>query len=571
MLLMATEASAQRTIVAGDTDGDGVLTIGDVTSLVNMVLGNMPRQEINIAGQEYVDLGLPSGTLWATCNIGASSPEQYGNFFAWGETVPYGTDGKTIFNWSTYKYCNGTEDSMTKYCTIDRYSISDVPDRITELEPVDDAATGNWGLEWRMPSYARFEELRNDQYTTWPPESLNNVNGIRVTSKTNNKSIFLPMTGYRLEGASSQAGEDGAYWSRTLNSDYPYSAMRLYFGSGDMGIRSALGPRYYGQAIRPVKQTVSLTPRVDNTTLAGQTWHRPGGVTVVFNADGTTTYLNATTYEYRPSTRMLTLYDGTGTAIKDLWVTEMNDEYMIVADPSEQTFTRYDANVIDRSGMIDGRMYVDLDLPSGTLWATCNVGASSPEEHGEYFAWEETSPKSNYNWDTYKYYQASFAENGYWTNMTTKYCNYSNQGSAYVDYPYNDDLLELEVSDDAAHKYWGANWCMPTEQQILELFYEGHTTLEETSVNGVSGIRFTSVHNGNSIFLPAVGRYIGSEFDAIGVDGYMNTKPVGNYWSHTRGSTSERGISMNFTSDGQFYPSNGHSRCNGYSIRPVRR
>ena len=93
---------------------------------------------------EWVDLGLPSGTLWATCNVGANSPEEYGDYFAWGETTT-----KSSYSWSTYKYCKGSSSTMTKYCTSSYYG---TVDNKTELEPSDDAATANWGSEWQMPS-----------------------------------------------------------------------------------------------------------------------------------------------------------------------------------------------------------------------------------------------------------------------------------------------------------------------------------------------------------------------------------------------------------------------------------
>ena len=133
-----------------------------------------------IDGHDYVDLGLPSGTLWATCNIGADSPEDYGLYFAWGETVPYGgtdesnamnysyasTYTKTYYDWSTYKFCNGLSSTMTKYCSNSSYGNNGFTDTLTELVPEDDAATANWGSEWCMPTIEQFMELINEDYTT---------------------------------------------------------------------------------------------------------------------------------------------------------------------------------------------------------------------------------------------------------------------------------------------------------------------------------------------------------------------------------------------------------------------
>ena len=97
---------------------------------------------------EYVDLGLPSGTQWATMNIGANAPEEYGDYFAWGETEP-----KDYYDWGTYKWCMGNYNTMTKYCTISGYGYNGFNDGKTELDPEDDAATAAWGAGWRMPSF----------------------------------------------------------------------------------------------------------------------------------------------------------------------------------------------------------------------------------------------------------------------------------------------------------------------------------------------------------------------------------------------------------------------------------
>ena len=113
---------------------------------------NVDDVEVNIIdGHEYVDLDLPSGTLWATCNVGAEKPEEYGDYFAWGETKT-----KENYDWSTYKWCNGSEYELTKYCVSGRYG---TVDNKTELLPEDDAATANWGSNWCMPTVEQIEEL----------------------------------------------------------------------------------------------------------------------------------------------------------------------------------------------------------------------------------------------------------------------------------------------------------------------------------------------------------------------------------------------------------------------------
>ena len=110
----------------------------------------------------YVDLGLPSGTLWATCNVGANFPEEYGDYFAWGETQP-----KDTYNWSTYKYANGDYDKLTKYCNRSDYGNNGFTDNLTALQTGDDPATANWGSGWRRPSKAQWDELLANTTNQW--------------------------------------------------------------------------------------------------------------------------------------------------------------------------------------------------------------------------------------------------------------------------------------------------------------------------------------------------------------------------------------------------------------------
>ena len=112
-------------------------------------------------GHEYVDLGLPSGTLWATCNVGADTPESYGDYFAWGETEP-----KTTYDWSTYKYCVGEYDRLTKYCSDTTYGYNGFTDNLYVLQLSDDAASVNWGEGWRMVSEEAFPADEKNDFPT---------------------------------------------------------------------------------------------------------------------------------------------------------------------------------------------------------------------------------------------------------------------------------------------------------------------------------------------------------------------------------------------------------------------
>ena len=199
----------------------------------------------------YVDLGLPSGTLWATCNIGASSPEEYGDYFAWGETKGYNS-GKNIFTFASYKWCKGYKNALTKYCSNGAYGYKRFTDNKTELELKDDAAYVNWGPDWRMPSIEQIEELIDSAYTNKEWVLLNGVEGYKITSKKNGNSIFLPASGFHYNDALYKEGSGGYIWSRTLFSSCPYLVRNLGFVSGNL---RTYFYRYYGLSVRPVRSS----------------------------------------------------------------------------------------------------------------------------------------------------------------------------------------------------------------------------------------------------------------------------------------------------------------------------
>ncbi len=205
---------------------------------------------------DYVDMG--DGLLWATCNVGANSPEQYGDYFAWGETEP-----KEIYSWATYKHMLPGKSSwkyITKYQTADGttdalwyYDGIFTGDGKTELDPEDDAATVNWGEGWRMPTEEEWENLKDTNKFVWTWTTDYNGTGVKgytVTSKAPGyvgNQIFLPAAGYRDNSSLYYAGSDGYYWSRTLDSGNPYDARCLHF------IRTGGSSRYDGLSVRPVR------------------------------------------------------------------------------------------------------------------------------------------------------------------------------------------------------------------------------------------------------------------------------------------------------------------------------
>ena len=193
-----------------------------------------------INGHEWVDLGLPSGLKWATCNVGASAPEDYGDYYRWGDT-----NNRGLCDWDVYKWCNDSYNSMTKYCTNRKYG---TVDNKTTLDPEDDAAHVEWGGTWRMPTLDEQKELLNN--CTCTKTTQNGVVGYNVTGPNGN-SIFLPAAGYGYKWVFNERDSSGYYWSSSLRSSRNDGAYHLYFGSEAV---TASSSRCYGMFVRPVSE-----------------------------------------------------------------------------------------------------------------------------------------------------------------------------------------------------------------------------------------------------------------------------------------------------------------------------
>lgn len=232
--LYVATVNTSSALVAAKADGRASITVetsdGHKTATCQITVTSDDSEN----GHAWVDLGLPSGLKWATCNVGASSAVEYGDYFAWGETGTRSQYGR----WTTYKWSNGS--SLTKYGVVDKK-------RVLELD--DDAARVNWGGNWKMPTYKQWKELVAKCSWTWT--SQNGTNGYLVTSRTNSNSIFLPAAGY-VYGPSIWVNERGYYWSSTLYTDSPNRAYLLNFPSFE--VRLGSHDRYDGLSVRPVTQ-----------------------------------------------------------------------------------------------------------------------------------------------------------------------------------------------------------------------------------------------------------------------------------------------------------------------------
>ncbi len=246
LLLMLASFTAGMEYPRGDVNYDNQVDIEDVTCLINYVLnGTWPEEPVTPPDtDEYVDLGLPSGTLWATKNVGANVPEEFGDYFAWGETEP-----KEVYDWSTYKWCNGSDNTLTKYCNKTDYGYDGYIDDKSELDPEDDAAYVHWGSSWRMPTYDQLIELYENCTKTWT--TLNGVNGCLLTGPNGN-TLFLPAAGSRHDSTLGGEGVAAFYWSRTLGRSYLNGAYLVCIASDDV-VWYNYHHRDYGFPVRPVR------------------------------------------------------------------------------------------------------------------------------------------------------------------------------------------------------------------------------------------------------------------------------------------------------------------------------
>ena len=216
------------------------ISVSDIDSLkfINETVSEPQITPPSASGYEAIDLGLPSGLKWASFNVGATKPEEYGKYYAWGEV-----EEKDVYTWETYKWCKGSDNSMTKYCCEGDFG---TVDNKTILDPEDDVAQTEWGGSWRMPTSSELWELI--EHCEWVRTTLNNVYGYKVTG-SNGNSIFFPSAGYRAGTELRVVGLYGYYWGATYSASYYATELGMqdnenYWLNCDM--------RCYGLTVRPV-------------------------------------------------------------------------------------------------------------------------------------------------------------------------------------------------------------------------------------------------------------------------------------------------------------------------------
>ena len=497
---------SQREMYIWQNGGKTTFVVADVDS-VTFGKENTPPATGTENGYEWVDLGL--SVMWATCNVGAKKPEEYGDYFAWGEVEP-----KTEYSWETYKWCEGDENTLLKYCWYSSLGYHDFRDMKSILDAADDAAIRNWGGRWRMPTYGELIELLN--YCTWTWASQNGVNGYKIKSNINDNSIFIPASGYIENNSHLGLGNILKYRSTFIysgNSNFP---MELY--CTENFIDWLVNYRYIGCPVRPVCSTAdneangiivkAKVPVHWTNTITTWVWQSGKEGKEFFPIKEGDWYV----YTHNTDAELNIIFkNGIGwngeqnqtvdiTGIANNTCLEIEQEglgkatYTIVDCSSGEEGEDNEEAVrpeIPTTGMESDYEWVDLGL--SVKWATCNVGASKPEEYGDYFAWGETESKANYTLKNYKWYSKD-PDRSY--NPINKYNTDAHSGVIV------DGKTTLELSDDAAHANWGGSWRMPTHEEQRELCV--YCTWTETNQNGVYGYKVTGI-NGNSIFLPCAG------------------------------------------------------------------
>ena len=484
---------------------------------------------------QYVDLGLPSGTLWAKCNVGADKPEGLGDYFAWGETKP-----KTVYEWSSYAYMN---EEKLKYCygekgpdwfNINKYvfdcqlkggiwysGLTFIGDNKTTLEAADDAATANWGGNWAMPTADDCKELISNCYLAHTDNYSGKSGWIVYKAKaeadkgktdgtpsasytTADTHIFLPAAGYNL--ASVQNASDCFYWSSSLSEGNTYNAHFIEINSRKGGRVESYYGRDCGMPVRAV---------------------------------------------------------------------------------------------CPRSGNTNGHAAVDLGLPSGKLWATCNVGANAPQAAGNYYMWGMTTTTKTCGITSYKHMLPTWEKlletvffNPYRKDLFINKYQIADNNCGGTWFKWKGDSWQflgdgkktLDAADDAATANWGGKWRMPTQKEWEELYKNCYAVWTEnyngTGVNGwvfykakAAADKKKRAYKGQTplaaysladthIFLPASGEWLDEIFER-GEKCY--------YWLSHLDITESRfanAISIGSKST-NFAGESGGNRFTGYTVRPV--
>lgn len=521
-----------QTLVKGDMNGDGQVTVTDVTSVVNVAVGKSPKETINVGGSPYmVDNSLVVGTWYGTnyeeLELNADSTV---NSSAYRDAV-------------TYKF-RPYQGSLMLYNSQGRAVATIILQEVEDNYLLTyDTGTGEYTY------WANSGSMATDLQVNHTELAMNSGSTAQLTLTITPQDAFAMIVWSTSDENVATVDENGLVTAVAGGECWIWADDQFSGAWAECHVvvtQMVTGITLSSTMLTLEKdEQVYLTATVlpDNAANDNVVWSSSDtNVAMVTNAG------KVITNDYGSAVITCTAADGSGVSAQCL------------------------VNVrVVHSATTDN--YVDLGLPSGTLWATCNVGATNPEDYGDYFAFGETVPygqddysnEINYNatnsYTRTKYIAPTYKWGGGWDIGATKYCDNSNLG-------YVDNKTELDPEDDAAYVNWGPDWRTPTKAQFQELINSSYTTSEWTTINNVYGRKITSKSDSSKfIFLPAAGARMNEQFANVGQAGYyysasiVQTRP---HWACYASLNSSQ-LTVNASGGGT-----NSLRCWGYSIRPVK-
>ncbi len=477
----------------------------------------------------WVDMGLPSGTMWYSCNIGTTKPQGYGAYFAWGETKP-----KADYSWDTYAY-GTSQNGFTKYCPVAGYGLDGFTDNLTILEPSDDVARSAIGGDARIPTKTEWQELIDNCYGEWT--TYKGVKGYMFTSNSNGNRLFLPGTGY-MDGTSNynESDEgDGYYWSSSLDANNPYGAWLANVYPGRAAVPGTYN-RSGGLSIRPVRGGVDP---YQETTLANAFDENGASIKTFTVAEGRTVHFSKGNLWYN--------------AAANLW-RFAPEQYEYIGEAN--------SNISETYGD-----YIDLFGWGTSGW---NSGAN------EYQPWATSTTATDY-----------YPGGSYENNLTGEYANadwgvynaISNGGNAAGMWrTLTKDEWEYLINTRSASTvgvYDNARYAMATVNNVTGVIIlpdsftmpAGVTALDKVNVsetvfsaNVYNTVDWAKLESAGAIFLPAAGYRHATAVASVGING--------TYWSSTYNSTTDTyGFSFY---EGGIAVYNDLTRGYGFSVRLVK-
>ena len=525
---VVTFESADPTIATVDADGN-VTAVKEGEATITASVGETENYKageavctvtVSAAPAQPDWVELAPGLKWAKCNVGAETPEDYGEYYAWGETAPkatYGWDAylfmapgqSSSFSITTYQLDDGQTDGIWYQASqggaaVSYQFVGDGLSAFKDRDYSDDVARQAWGGEWQTPSDAQLQWLADNCTWTWDGTKK----GYTVTSKVSgytSNSIFLPTPGVKQnknDGTVVLAGTNGFYMGSVLMDTQASRSLRI---QENRTARTDNYHRYQGFSVRPVHGTVPLTGlALDATSLTLE-----AGQTQKLTPVPTPAYASDASVEWTSSNPSVVSFDMK--APQFCYLKALKAGTATITAKSKDGGKTATCTVTVKAQEKEW-----VELAPGLKWATYNVGAEKPEDAGDYFGWGETEPKPQncYNWEAYQFMTSGETHPNY---ITAYQVDDDNQdGIWYAPYMVGTNLYyefigdgwsafkDNDYKDDAARANWGGEWQTPSSAQVQWLADNCTWTWDDTK----KGYKLTSKVSGytsKSIFLPAAG------------------------------------------------------------------